>query len=223
MIAVEGKTQGTETIGAEAFEPAGLTTTVSLQQKSTIRVVHKKRDEDQRIRTDPDVAEQERGDREEKAQNFENGLAVPERKVKPATVDPGVSAARRSELARDLLAMADRLITVCGDVSLATHVQSLKRLLSKCHDELQGHPSESDFMSIVTLVESSLAQCNWKQYTPERLAALRDAFATGYNQPRITFADYERVRGTFRTEKIETLPSFDLESLDTEVNQSDED
>jgi hypothetical protein len=82
-----------------------------------------------------------------------------------ATVDDGEGIRVRSELARDLVNRVDALIPMVGDVALATNIQLLKRDLSRCHDALAGYPSESNFLSIVTLIESATAQKKWKQYT----------------------------------------------------------
>jgi hypothetical protein len=121
-----------------------------------------------------------------------------------------------------LVRATERLLGCCGQVRLATEIQVLKRELSRCHESLGRYPSENDFLSIITLVESSLAQCTWKDYTPEQLQAVREAFAMGYTEARVTFEDYELVRCAFASKKVETTPTVDLESLDTQALKDDD-
>src|SRR4051812_44321820 len=71
----------------------------------------------------------------------------------------------RPELARHLLARAERLAPRLGDVSLAVEIQLLKRELSRGHDVLASNREERDFLSVVTLVEAALASLTWKHYT----------------------------------------------------------
>src|ERR671936_38491 len=86
--------------------------------------------------------------------------------------------ATRADLARQLLARADRLEALLGTVPLATEIQLLKRDLSRGHDVLR-HAGETNFLSVVCLVEAALASLTWKQYTPLIVDALREAFAAG--------------------------------------------
>jgi len=119
----------------------------------------------------------------------------------------------RGELARDLILRVDQLIPMVGDVSLATHLQLLKRDLSRCHDALGGHFAEGAFLSIVTLVESAMAQLKWRQYDRTRLDAIRQVLDTGYRQATVGFADYERARVLLAERQVETTPRIDLASL----------
>jgi hypothetical protein len=119
----------------------------------------------------------------------------------------------RSELARDLIRRVDQLLPLVGDVSLATHIGLLKRDLSRCHDALKDHPGESNYLSIVTLVESAMAQLKWKQYTPPQLDAFRKALDIGYRQVRVRFEDYEKARGLLARNNVDATPRIDLASL----------
>jgi hypothetical protein len=121
----------------------------------------------------------------------------------------------RPELARQLLAHVERLPALLGTVPLATEVQLLKRDLSRGHDWMRA-AGETNFLSLVTLVESGLACLTWKQYTPEVVAALREAFTAGMRQEAFTFADYDAVRRLFSERGIPTVPTIDLDSLEAE-------
>src|SRR5439155_11316171 len=99
----------------------------------------------------------------------------------------GLASQVLSELARDFIRAVDDLFPLVGDVALATNLQLLKRDLSRCHDVLREHPTESDFLSIVTLVESAMAQLKWKQYTKPQLKAIRQVFDMGYRQVQVGF------------------------------------
>ncbi len=119
----------------------------------------------------------------------------------------------RADLARQLFVRAERLPGLLGTVPLATELQLLKRDLSRGHDILRTAPSEVNFLSVVTLVESALACLTWKQYTPEVVDAIRRAFASGTRPGPFTFADYDAVRRHFDERGIPATPAVDLESL----------
>lgn len=172
--------------------------------------------------TAPEVDPDERGDEEER--NRAEGKVTDQASgAKEETVSSNGEAVRvRSEVARDLIHRVDGLLPLVGDVALATNIQLLKRDLSRCHDLLWGHPGESDFLSIVTLVESSLAQLKWKQYTRPQLEAMRQVFDTGYRQVQVTFEDYEKARTLFASKRVEVTPRIDLESLKWEDIKDEE-
>ncbi len=129
---------------------------------------------------------------------------------------PGLERpATRADLARQLLARVERLPALLGTVLLATEVQLLKRDISRGHDVLRP-VGETNFLSVVVLVEAALAGLTWKQYTPEIVDALRQAFAAGTRQEALTFDDYEAVRKLFRERGISVAPTIDLDALDPE-------
>lgn len=122
----------------------------------------------------------------------------------------------RSALAKELLTLLESVEHSLGQPACATPMQLFKRQLARCHVELDGVQSEADSLSIVSLIESSLAGLTWKQYTLERLAAVRQALQLAYEKPRLTYDDYQAVRRAFRQQGIETAPTLDLAVLDTE-------
>jgi hypothetical protein len=129
---------------------------------------------------------------------------------------PGLERpATRADLARQLLARVDRLESLLGTVPLATEVQLLKRDLSRGH-ELLRPAGETNYLSVVVLVEAALAGLTWKQYTPEVVDALRRAFTTGTRQGALTFDDYDAVRRLFRERSISVVPTIDLDALGPE-------
>ena len=129
---------------------------------------------------------------------------------------PGLQRpATRADLARQLLAHAERLAALLGTVPLATEIQLLKRDLSRGHDVLRP-AGETNFLSVVVLVEAALAGLTWKQYTPAVVDPLREAFTAGTRQGPFTFDDYDRVRQLFRERGINVVPTIDLDALDPE-------
>ena len=128
----------------------------------------------------------------------------------------------RSELARDLIQRVNQLLPLVGDVALATHVGLLRRDLSRGHDLLKDHPGENNFLSIVTLVESTMAQLKWKQYTHSQLEAIRQVLDMGYRQVRVGFNDYETARNLFSQKSVDATPRIDLDSLSLEDLTDDE-
>ena len=129
---------------------------------------------------------------------------------------PGLERpATRAGLARQLLDRVERLSPLLGTVPLATEVQLLKRDLSRGHDVLRP-AGETNFLSVVTLVESALACLTWKQYTSVVVEALREAFTAGTRQGAFTFADYNTIRTLFRERGITVVPTIDLDALSPE-------
>jgi hypothetical protein len=120
--------------------------------------------------------------------------------------------ATRAELARQLLTRVERLSTLLGTVPLATEIQLLKRDLSRGHGVLR--PSgETNYLSVVCLVEAALASLTWKQYTPVIVDTLREAFTAGTRQGPFTFDDYDAIRKLFRQRDISVVPTIDLDAL----------
>ena len=124
------------------------------------------------------------------------------------------AARTRSELSRDLLTRIDELIPAVDTISLSTRINLFKRDLIRCHDALGEAPTESDFLSIVTLLESTLSQKRWRDYTVQDFRHLRDAVEVGYNNPQVGYADYEAVRVKLFKAGMDGNPSIKLENMD---------
>lgn len=156
----------------------------------------------------------ERGSEDERnhASAFES--AEDQSRNEPQPVNDGEAGRLRSELARDLIRRVDELLPLVGTVSMATHIGLFKRDLSKCHGALKDCASQSNYLSIVTLVESALAQLKWKDYTTQKLEAVKQALEMGYHQVSVGFDDYQRARDLFSKGGVEAAPLIDLESLD---------
>jgi hypothetical protein len=130
--------------------------------------------------------------------------------------------ATRADLAQQLLARVDRLADRLGDVSLAAEIQLLKRELVRGHAVLPARPEDNNFLSVVTLVEASLASLTWKDYTPEVLDALRRAFSAGLRAGEFTIEMYDATRRHFKASGIPTGPTIALaaEDEDEDVQQA---
>lgn len=129
------------------------------------------------------------------------------RLLRPATpILIGVSVMIRSDLARALIERVKQLVPLVGDASIATQICLLKRDLSLCHDALRWHPAERNFLSIVTLIESAMAQLKWEQYSCTQLNVFNKALNIGCRQMRVTFADYKNVRILFSQQKVDATP-----------------
>lgn len=137
-------------------------------------------------------------------------------------VENGAFSRVRSELARDLVQRVAQLEPLIGEVALATQINLLKRDLSHCHDVLKGHPGESDFLSIVTLVESAMTPLKWKQYTRPTVAAIRDALNIGYRQVRVGFEDYQMARSLLSNGHVDATPRLDLGAVNWNEIEDDE-
>jgi hypothetical protein len=116
----------------------------------------------------------------------------------------------RIRLAQRLLAQLERLPTKLGDVSLGVELQLLKRELSRGHQVLRDCPRENAFLSVITLVEAALASLTWKQYTPQIVDAVRQAFTAGTRPGAFTSQDYDAIRRSFNAQRLPTSPMIDL-------------
>lgn len=165
------------------------------------------------LQTGLDVDPAEQGDEEEQNQGGTTEAGQGRAEKAKDRIEDGEGSRIRSERARDLVQRVDQLLLLVGDVSLASHLGLLKRDLSECHGALKDHPSESNYLSIVTLIESAIAQLKWKQYTRPQLAVIRQALDIGYRQVRVRFEDYEKARILFSQNHVDATPRIDLESL----------
>ncbi len=182
---------------------------------------HRKRKGKPQEVTAPEIDPLERGDEEER--NRAQGAEADELPTAHQDAPSDVEAARmRSELAKDLVHRVDQLVPLIGDVGLATGIQFLRRDLSRCHDLLREHPTENDFLSIVILVESAMAQLKWKQYNTLELDVIRQALDIGYRQVQVGFDDYQKARTMFAAKQVAVTPRMDLESLKWEDIKDDE-
>jgi hypothetical protein len=113
------------------------------------------------------------------------------------------------------------MLTLNGDISLATEIALLKRQLSSCHDLLGDHPSETNYLSIVCLVESALTGLKFRHFDRPRLEALRRALDVGCRNPEVQYQDVKMVRQLFQQEKVDIMPRIDLLSLTPEDLEDD--
>ncbi len=147
-------------------------------------------------------------------------------KIHPQDVQPDqndIEGMRlRSELARDLIPKIESLKTTLGDPALAANLQILKRNLSRCYDSLRLYPREADFLSIVTLVESVMAQLKWKEYAATHVDTFRDVIGIGYRQSQVLYSDYEAATQLFAAHRINLTPRIDLENLELDEVSDDE-
>ena len=124
----------------------------------------------------------------------------------------GPSMEARVEVATRLVSLVGRVIESHGEVRMAADLQVLKRELSRSHDVLGSSTHESDYLSIVTLVEATLASMDWKSATREQLKQVEQALAVGCAESEVTFNHYGRAARTLRGFGVPTMPSFELGS-----------
>jgi len=136
-----------------------------------------------------------------------------EKPVSPVE-DEATAVRERSEVAREVVYRIDELVPLIGEVAFVTPLQSLKRSLSRAHDVLAGRPSENVFLSVVTLMESALAQRKWKEYTKDQLLLLPTAADLTYRKTRISFDDYERLLRDFAEQFTTVGPRIDLDAFE---------
>lgn len=141
--------------------------------------------------------------------------------TEPTTSDvAGEPARNRAEIAGQLSTAISHAIAGHGSVKLAAALQILRRELSRCHDALGPFPTESDFLSIVTLVEMEIGGRNWKEISKQELEALKLAVEVGVKEPLVTFDHYNKALRRLNASGWVTGPSLDLS--DSEVSQDEQ-
>ncbi len=140
---------------------------------------------------------------------------------KTLAVDAAEGSRLRSETARELVHKVEQLFPLIGNVSLATHLALLLRDLAQCYQLLKEHPSETNFLSIVALVEMALTTPRLRRFDGAYLDAIKEALEICCRDTPVLAHDVERVREQFRQKQIETIPRIDLLSLKPEELRDD--
>jgi hypothetical protein len=193
---------GTGTLSVKHRPPDGMTTNLPDQTgegEGDDRPVSESRD-----RTVARINRQERGDRRIK------DLYAPADGTSSATGDEEVAASTRKETAGQLAKAIRRVIAAYGSASMATAFQLLRRELSKCHDSLGPLPSESNFLSITTLVEMELGNKSWQQVSQEELNALKRAIDLGVSEPRVTYDHFNQTCRVLNASGYVTGPALEF-------------
>ncbi len=178
-----------------------------------------------RQHTAPEVEPNEKGNEDEKnqADAMPMDLAKSAYKKQYTDLEKGEGARIRSEVARNLIQRVDELVDSLGDVSFASSIQFLKRDLAHAHSMLRDYSSESDFLSIVTLLESAMVQLKWKQYTPDKLDIFKRVLDIGYNKVQVQFEDSEKASKLMADNSIEINPRIDFETFNMDDLRDEED
>ncbi len=117
---------------------------------------------------------------------------------------------KRQEVAERLVALMERVIKSHLNVSMAANLQVVKRELSRCHDVLGSSRHESDYLSIITLVEANLACMDWKSATRRQLEQIKQSLAVGCEERHVTFDHYSRAVRRLRRFGLPTMPTFEV-------------
>lgn len=163
-------------------------------------------------RTRTKVLRSEQGDEDQVDQTTgEESLVEPLRPI-------GAFIDERCELAHRLERLVQRMLDNHGKVRMAADVQLLRRELSRGHDILGSSRRESNYLSIVTLVEAALSDMDWKTVTTQQLREIRNAVSIGYSDADVTFEAFDHVSRVFRTSGLRTMPPIDftLEEADSD-------
>src|SRR5208283_548554 len=132
-------------------------------------------------------------DRREKGDQQARDLYSGQEGAAAETEDAQAAAATRRQLAEETCDAIARVLASHGSVRMASHLQLLKRQLSKCHDALGPLKSEADFLSIVVLVELELGNRDWKSLSRPELQDLKTVLQVGVKEPQVTFDHYNQM------------------------------
>lgn len=155
--------------------------------------------------TEPIIDQTEKGDAEAMDQHGGSGA------LDDIGSDPQAAAAVRKQVAGSLAQAIARVIAACGSAKMPAQLHLLKRELSGCHEVLGSLSTETDFLSIVTLIEMDLGTRDWKTITKDELRALQRAVKVGIDQSLVSFDDYELVLRTLHSSGYTPGPAMHLD------------
>lgn len=156
-------------------------------------------------RTLPQIAGGERGDLKARdAAGVQTGPALSAALV-------GETAEQRREMAGRLCELMTRVVSNCGRVRMAADIELLKRELARCHEVLGQTGLESDYVSIITLVEASIASMDWKHATKDQLRRVNEILTVGRDTTPVTFDHFNKALKVLRGHMLPTGPSFEID------------
>jgi hypothetical protein len=100
------------------------------------------------------------------------------------------AAEARRKVAEALVPLADRAKRAHGSIRLNTELQLLRRELSRAHDVLQTRPSETDYLSIVVLVEEALVGKKAREVTQDTLRVAAEILNYGLVKQSVSYDDF---------------------------------
>ncbi len=192
---------GTGTKGTQTLFPGVMTSPIPDMKSS------KDQDQDdqtpQTSRTESRVSHRERGDLETR----DNYSPVSEGDKHEEIL---TAARDRREMAKTLCEAVGRMVGSHGTARMASHLQLLKRDLSKCHRILGPRKTESNYLSIVVLIETDLGNRDWKEITKDELRLLKGFLEVGTRDGSVTFDDYNRIMRRMIAEGHVHGPRFEI-------------
>jgi len=117
---------------------------------------------------------------------------------------------KRRAIAERLAALMAKVVAHRGQIAMAADVQLVKRELARAHAVLGESKSESNYLSVITLVEANLATMDWKNASAEQLRQVQQALTVGCAASAVTFDQYRRLERSFRGYGLPTIPTFDF-------------
>lgn len=105
------------------------------------------------------------------------------------------------------------IIENLGSKDLSKSIDRLNILLSKCHDLFHDDPEQNNFLSFVTMLESSIGQNKWKRYNKAEFEVLKETIQIAIKETTVTFQDYELARKKIAKSNVNPLPEISFESI----------
>lgn len=110
-------------------------------------------------------------------------------------------AKARQAAARHLCDQVDRLKRLRTKSQVAAELQLFKRDLAQCYSSFGDARSESNFLSIVGIIEAAFLGQNWKTLSTDFLGQVRKALELG-TQSSVSFDDFNRTRQFFTANRL---------------------
>jgi hypothetical protein len=127
-----------------------------------------------------------------------------------AAIEKNKQVFERKAIAERLHLLMERVLASHGTVKMAANVAVLRHELSKAHEKIGHSTIESDYLSIITLVESNLASMDWKLAQKSQLKKVAEVLAFG-RQNYLVFDDYNKAVKVLRGQMLPTGPSFEID------------
>lgn len=130
--------------------------------------------------------------------------------------------AKRRAIASRLESILEDVIASVGKAKMTTELQLLRRELARSRPQIRELRAERDYLSIVSLVEASLKNVNWKEVSKPQLEQIRESLTIGASNGPVSYSEVSRQARLLRSRGFQTLPVFEFDINDVEGEEESE-
>jgi hypothetical protein len=126
------------------------------------------------------------------------------------TPQNGAAIDARISVATNISKAMSAVIASRKKISMPANLQVLRRRLSDALGVVLISGKESNYASVITLIESTLAASDWKHLSLEQLREIQRAVDLGLVDREVTFDEYRKAAKRIRGYSIQTRPATDF-------------